>query len=59
MSQKTKQPKRRPPTTIPTQRAAHEAELVDDMAEFLDEVDAILEENELEVVRTFRQKPGE
>lgn len=50
---------RRPPTTMPKERSAHDAELVDSMSDFLDEVDAILEENVLEVVRTFRQKGGQ
>lgn len=52
-------PTRRPPTTIPKERSAHDAELVDEMSEFLDEVDGILEENVLETVRLFRQKGGE
>lgn len=32
-------PTRRPPTTMPRERSAHDAELVDSMDEFLDEVD--------------------
>lgn len=57
--QKTVNPERRPPTTIPTERTVHDAELVDGMADFLDEVDDILEENALEVVRRYRQKSGQ
>lgn len=53
------QPKRKPPTTIPTQRTQHDAELVDEMADFIDEVDAILEDNALEVTRRYRQKGWE
>lgn len=52
-------PTRRPPTTIPTSRNAHDAELVDDLDALLDEIDDCLEHNALEVVRKFRQKGGE
>lgn len=52
-------PTRRPPTTIPKERSAHDAELVDSMDDLLDEIDSVLETNALEVVRTFRQKGGE
>lgn len=52
-------PTRRPPTTIPTSRNAHDAELVDEMEDFLDEVDALLEENALETVRRYRQRGGQ
>lgn len=52
-------PERRPPTTIPTARTVHDAELVDTMDDLLEEIDHILEENVLEVVRRFRQKGGE
>lgn len=37
---------RRPPTTMPRERADHDAELIDDMGDFLDEVDALLEDQE-------------
>lgn len=50
---------RRPPTTIPTERATHDAELVDDMGDLLDEIDAVLENNALEVTQKFRQRGGQ
>ena len=57
--QKTTRPERRPPTTVPTGRTAHDAELVDHLDELLDEIDGILEENASEVLVRFRQKGGE
>ena len=57
--QKTARPERRPPTKVPTERTVHDAELVDEMGEFLDEIDGLLEENALEVVRSYRQRNGE
>jgi ubiquitin-like protein Pup len=59
MRKTTVQAERRPPTTIPTERNTHDAELVDDMGALLDEIDEVLEENALEVTRTYRQKGGE
>lgn len=56
--QKTARPDRRPPTTVPTQRTVHDAELVDDMADFLDEVDTLLEQED-EFLLTYRQKGGQ
>jgi len=50
---------RRPPTTVPSSRSVHDAELVDEMQDLIDEIDDILEENALEVMRTYRQKGGE
>lgn len=55
--QKTTKPGRRPPTTIPTQRTVHDTELVDEMDSFIDEVDALLEDQEW--MLTFRQKGGQ
>jgi len=49
----------RGPTTIPTQRSSHDAELLDDAHDFLDEIDDVLEENALEVTRRYRQRGGE
>lgn len=57
--QKTTRPNRKPPTTIPTQRHAHDAELVDEMTELLDEIDGILEENAIETIRAYRQRSGQ
>lgn len=57
--QKTARPERRPPTTIPTQRTIHDAELVDDLDALLDEIDEVLETNALETVRLYVQKPGQ
>jgi hypothetical protein len=54
--QKTTRPERRPPTTVPTGRTAH-AELVDEMDDFLDEVDALLKNQEW--LLRFRQKGGQ
>lgn len=59
MKQTTANPKRRPPTTIPRERSAHDAELVDEMDALLDEIDDVLEENALEVTQRYRQKGGE
>lgn len=57
MQTSKQQPKRRPPIAIPKERSAHDAELVDDMADLLDEIDAILEDQEH--LRRFRQRGGE
>lgn len=59
VAMQTSRKTRRPPTMVPTTRSVHDAELVDDMGEFLDEIDAILEENALEVTRRYRQKGGQ
>ena len=56
--QKTSRPQRRPPTTVPKERSAHDAELVDEMSEFLDEVDTILEQEEQFLTR-YRQRSGQ
>lgn len=50
---------RRPPDISTPAPAVHDTELVDSMSDFLDEVDAILEDNVLETVRLFRQKGGQ
>lgn len=50
-------PTRRPPTTIPTRRSVHDAELVDDVDALLDEIDGVLEDQEW--MTRFRQKGGE
>lgn len=55
----TSQPRRRPPTTIPTQRTAHDTEIVDEMGALLDEIDGILEENAVETVRMYVQRGGQ
>lgn len=59
MSQARSSVTRRPPGVSTPVPAAHDTELVDEMSDFLDEVDALLEENALEVVRRYRQKGGE
>lgn len=41
-------PQRRPPTTIPRERSAHDAELVDEMKELLDAIDGVLDENAMD-----------
>lgn len=48
---------RRPPTTMPKERSQHDAELVDELAGLLDEVDAVLEENAW--VTRYVQKGGQ
>ena len=53
----TAQPRRRPPTITTPAPAAHETELVDEMGEFLDEVDALLEDQDW--MLCFRQKGGQ
>jgi ubiquitin-like protein Pup len=50
---------RRPPTTAPTKRQVHDAELIDETDELMDEIDKTLETNALEVTRAYRQKGGE
>jgi ubiquitin-like protein Pup len=57
--QKATRPDRRPPTTVPTHRQVHDAELVDSMDDFLEEVDALLEENVVEVLRAYVQRGGQ
>ena len=57
MSQTRQSPNRRPPTTKPVTPAVHDSELIDEMSEFLDEVDAVLEDQEHLV--SFRQKGGQ
>ena len=59
MSQIQTTPTRRPRTTVPVAPRIHDTELVDEMKDFLDEVDAILEDNVLETVRLFRQRGGQ
>ena len=59
MSQARAADRRRPPTVSTPTPTAHDTELVDDMDEFLDEVDAVLEENALEVTRAYRQRGGQ
>lgn len=44
----TRRSERRPPIIIPTRRDIHDAELVDEMEAFIDEIDSILEDNTLE-----------
>jgi hypothetical protein len=55
--QKTAKPERRPPTTVPAERRAHDTELVDEMDDFLNEVDALLEDQEW--LLRYRQKGGQ
>lgn len=55
----TAQPRRRPPTVSTPTPAAHDTELVDDLDALIDEIDSVLEENALEVTRTYRQKGGQ
>lgn len=55
--QKTTRPQRRPPTTVPKERSAHDAELVDDLDALLDEIDSLLED-QAHLMR-FRQKGGQ
>ena len=50
---------RRPAATAPTDATNHHTELVDSMDALLDEIDNVLEDNALEVTRTYRQKGGE
>lgn len=59
MSQTRHSPKRRPPTVSTPTPAAHDTELVDSMDQLLDEIDAVLEENALEVTRSYRQRGGQ
>ena len=54
----TSRPTRRPPTTMPRERSAHDAELVDSLDELLEEIDVILSENVLHL-RVFRQRGGQ
>lgn len=42
----TPTPTRRPPTTVPKERSAHDAELVDEMNDLLDAIDDVLDEND-------------
>ena len=56
---RTSKPRRRPPTTTPVAPKVHDTELVDEMQDLLDEIDQVLEENALEVTRTYRQKGGQ
>lgn len=55
--QKTTRPERRPPTTIPTRRTQHDAELVDEMDALLDEIDSVLEDQD--ILTTYRQRSGQ
>lgn len=52
-------PIRHPPTSIPHERRTEDTEVLDDADQILEEIDTILEDNVLEVVRTFRQKGGQ
>jgi ubiquitin-like protein Pup len=52
----------RPTPTSPTTHstpAQTEGTTVEDIDELLDDIDAVLEENALEVVRAYRQRGGE
>jgi ubiquitin-like protein Pup len=55
----TQQPQRRPPATRPVAPVIHDTAIVDDMDALLDEIDSVLEENALEVTRTYRQRGGQ
>ena len=57
MTQTRQAPNRRPPGVSTPIPAGHDTELVDEMTDFLDEVDALLEDQEHLV--TFRQKGGQ
>lgn len=58
MSQARQTSTHRPPTTKPVAPVIHDTELVDEMQDFLDEVDAILEEEDGFLLR-FRQRGGQ
>jgi ubiquitin-like protein Pup len=47
------------PTTTTASSAQSGAVTIEHTDEFLDEVDAVLEENALEVVRSYVQRPGQ
>jgi len=57
--QKTSRTKPPPQTATPVRPAAHDIELIDELDALLDEIDGCLEENALEVTRTYRQKGGQ
>lgn len=59
MSQTRHSPKRRPPTVSTPAPAPHDTELIDSMDQLLDEIDEVLEQNALEVTRTYRQRGGQ
>ena len=52
-------PDRQPSTSVPHERRTEDTRILDDADQILDEIDALLEDNVLEVVRTFRQRGGE
>lgn len=47
------------PTTPAAAPARTEGTTVEDIDELLDDIDAVLEENALEVVRSYRQRGGQ
>lgn len=51
--------RRLPGSAVPTKRKPADAELIADTGDFLDEVDELLEENDLEVVQRYRQRGGQ
>lgn len=55
----TAQPRRRPPTISTPIPATHDTTIVDEMAELLDEIDGVLEENVVETVRMYIQRGGQ
>jgi ubiquitin-like protein Pup len=55
----THQTTRRPPTTTPAGPTVHDTHLVDEMDQLLDDIDAALEENALEITRTYIQRGGQ
>lgn len=59
MSQASRRHTRRQSTVSTPAPAANDTDLVDSMSDFLDEVDAILEENALEVTQHYRQRGGQ
>lgn len=59
MSQTQKPQPTRPNTTYATATRTSAAPIVEEADDWLDAIDEALEENVLEVVRTFRQKGGQ
>lgn len=59
MSQTASRPNPKPPTTSTAKPTIHDTHLVDEMDALLDDIDSVLEENALEVVRAYRQRGGQ
>lgn len=59
MSQARPTTTRRPPTISTPTPAAHDTHIVDSMDELLDAIDECLEENAVEVTRSYVQQSGQ